>query len=106
MYRVVCRIGCFLALAAVVVSVNAASGQTPPAGRLPALTVLVRHAEKIAVTDDDVPLSNAGMQRAKDLAAVLRGVRFNAVLATSYIRTKATAEPTAAALGSSPRSFR
>jgi broad specificity phosphatase PhoE len=63
--------------------------------------ILVRHAEK-AADEGDPPLSAAGMERAKELARVLAGVKFDAIYATQYIRTKDTAAPTAAALGITP----
>ena len=42
------------------------------------------------------------MERAKELARVLAGVKFDAIYTTQYMRTKGTAAPTAAALGITP----
>ena len=95
-----------LVLAGACVLPNPTKAQTSTANGLPALTVLVRHAEKVRVTDEDVPLSSAGMARADVLAAVLRNIKFSAILATDYMRTIQTAQPTAVALGSNPRSCR
>jgi len=60
--------------------------------------ILVRHAER-ASQEDDSPLSAAGVERAKELARVLAGVKIDAVYATQFQRTKNTAAPIAEALG-------
>lgn len=91
-----------LVLAGACVLPNPTKAQTSTANGLPALTVMVRHAEKVRVTDEDVPLSSAGMARANALAAVLRNIKFSAILATDYMRTIQTAQPTAVALGLKP----
>ena len=69
----------------------------------PAVTtvILVRHAEK-ASQDDDSPLSVTGVERAKELARVLSGVKVDAIYTTQFKRTKDTAIPTADALGLTP----
>src|SRR3990170_2223791 len=69
----------------------------------PAVTtvILVRHAEKVSL-DDDSPLSVTGVERAKELARVLSGVKVDAIYTTQYKRTKDTALPTAEALGVTP----
>jgi 2,3-bisphosphoglycerate-dependent phosphoglycerate mutase len=65
--------------------------------------IFVRHAEKIVTDADDPGLSEAGQQRAEELARqlvdadVVAGV--DAIYATPYRRTEATAQPTATALG-------
>lgn len=56
--------------------------------------ILVRHAEK-AGKSGDVPLSEAGVQRAHELARVLAGVRIDAIYTTPYQRTRQTAAPVA-----------
>ena len=63
--------------------------------------VLSRHAEKAAQTGsmmtNDPDLSTAGMVRANALRDTLKNIRFNAIFATQYKRTKQTAQPTATA---------
>jgi broad specificity phosphatase PhoE len=64
--------------------------------------IFVRHAEKAAEPADDPGLSEAGQQRAAELARqlvdadVVAGV--DAIYSTSYRRTEETAQPVAAAL--------
>lgn len=74
------------------------------AGAGPVTTViLVRHAEK--VTDakvDDVPLSEAGVARARELARVLAAEKIDAIYTTQWLRTRQTAEPAARAKGIEP----
>jgi phosphohistidine phosphatase SixA len=57
--------------------------------------VLVRHAEKAAVaaTEKDPPLSEAGVRRARALAAVLQDVPVAAAFATPFRRTVDTLAP-------------
>lgn len=66
----------------------------------PAVTtvVLVRHAEKV---DDsrDPRLSEAGEERAHELARVLADIPLDAVLSTPFIRTRETARPVANRIG-------
>jgi broad specificity phosphatase PhoE len=66
------------------------------------VVVLVRHAEKAPVEGNDPPLSEAGEARAQTLAQTLRGMRFDAVIATERQRTQATARPVAQAHGLTP----
>jgi broad specificity phosphatase PhoE len=66
------------------------------------VVVLVRHAEKAPVEGNDPPLSEAGEARARTLAETLRGVRFDAVIATERQRTQATARPLAQVQGLTP----
>lgn len=56
---------------------------------------LVRHAEKDTVQKNDPPLTPAGMQRAEDLALLLRKQPVTGVYSTHFVRTLATAQPTA-----------
>jgi 2,3-bisphosphoglycerate-dependent phosphoglycerate mutase len=58
--------------------------------------ILVRHAEKAGATGD-VPLSPAGIDRAKELVRVLAGTSIAAIYVTPYVRTEQTAEPLATA---------
>jgi phosphohistidine phosphatase SixA len=65
--------------------------------------ILVRHAEKAAAAPGammtaDPPLSPAGEQRARDLAALLRDRHVDAILTTQFERTKMTGRPLAEAL--------
>ena len=76
--------------------------QTAGSANAPALTVLVRHADRASAPADDPPLTPAGMKRAEDLAAALHDTRFSAILATDFIRTRDTARPIASALGIVP----
>ena len=59
----------------------------------PSTVVLVRHAEKASQTESDPVLSEAGMQRARDLAAALADARVATVITTQYQRTRLTAAP-------------
>jgi broad specificity phosphatase PhoE len=66
------------------------------------VVVLVRHAEKATVPADDPPLTAAGEARARDLWTAMRDAGVNAVITTQFARTRATAQPTASALGLTP----
>jgi broad specificity phosphatase PhoE len=66
--------------------------------------VVVRHAEKqtvptpgVALNPSDPPLTKRGQVRAEALARALASDRVYAVYATPFIRTQATAQPTATA---------
>jgi len=63
----------------------------PALGAQPATVILVRHAEKASQTETDPVLSEAGTQRAKDLAVALADVGIGSVITTQYQRTKLTA---------------
>ena len=65
---------------------------------------LVRHAEK-ADTSRDPELSEAGRQRASELAQVLRDAHIDHIHSTNYIRTHETAAPSAAMLGLKPELY-
>jgi len=58
---------------------------------------LVRHAEK-ADTGKDPELTDLGMERAQDLARLLKDAGITHVWSTDYKRTRATAEPVATSL--------
>ena len=61
---------------------------------------VVRHAEKQTNTmTSDVPLSDAGMQRAEALKNELKDEKIGTVYSTNYIRTRSTAQPLADAVG-------
>lgn len=59
----------------------------------PTMVLLVRHAEKAVQPADDPPLSEAGTARARALAAALGDARVSAVIVSSRLRTRATAQP-------------
>lgn len=63
-------------------------GDAPPVTTV----ILVRHAEK-AGPEGDVPLNDAGMARAKELARVLAGAGVDVVYSTQWLRARQTAEP-------------
>lgn len=63
--------------------------------------ILVRHAEK-AGPEGDVPLSEAGVARAQELARVLGGAGVTAIYSTPFVRNVKTAEPLAKMLGLEP----
>jgi 2,3-bisphosphoglycerate-dependent phosphoglycerate mutase len=52
--------------------------------------ILVRHAEKDNDGTKNPPLTEAGLERANALAALLRETEVKALYSTDYIRTKAT----------------
>jgi broad specificity phosphatase PhoE len=72
---------------------------TPP--RKLATVIVVRHAEKTGPTGD-VPLNDAGRERAKELARVVSSMDVKAIYVTQYLRTRQTAEPLAEALKIKP----
>jgi phosphohistidine phosphatase SixA len=72
------------------------------AADLPAMVVLVRHADKATTPKDDPQLTPAGAKRAQDLKSVLAGANLTAIITTQWERTKATARPTADAFGLTP----
>ncbi len=65
--------------------------------------LLVRHAEQALVggmMDGDPPLTEEGSHRAKALAGVFKDSGVKAIYVSQYVRSKETAAPLAAALGS------
>lgn len=65
----------------------------------PTVVVVVRHAEKGTTPANDPPLTEAGVARAKALAAALADANVRAVLSTPLARTRETARPSAEARG-------
>jgi len=65
----------------------------------PTVVVIVRHAEKGMTPANDPPLTDAGVARAKALAAVLADADVKAVITTQLVRTRETGRPTAEAHG-------
>jgi broad specificity phosphatase PhoE len=68
----------------------------------PSTLILVRHAEKASQTEADPVLSDAGTQRAKDLAVALADAHVGTIFATQFARTQLTAAPLAAATSKRP----
>jgi broad specificity phosphatase PhoE len=64
--------------------------------------ILVRHAEKAAAPAADPPLTADGEARARALWDAVKDAGVNAVITTQLLRTRATAQPTVAALGVTP----
>ena len=80
----------------------AASKATAGDAGMPALVVLVRHAEKAANPKDDPPLTKAGQERARALVDALKDTRVTAIITSDAQRTRETAQPLAEALGLKP----
>jgi 2,3-bisphosphoglycerate-dependent phosphoglycerate mutase len=61
---------------------------------------IVRHAEKVTTNTmaSDVPLSDAGKQRAEALKNILQKENIKHIFSTNFIRTKSTALPLANAI--------
>jgi broad specificity phosphatase PhoE len=70
-----------------------------PAEAQPAMVILVRHAERASAPAADPVLTDAGTQRATDLAAALAGARITAIVTTHLQRTQLTARPVIEATG-------
>jgi broad specificity phosphatase PhoE len=66
--------------------------------------ILVRHAEEDRVLQD-IPLTDKGSARAKELARVLANVKIDAVFSTDTVRTRSTARPMAEAKSLTPRTY-
>jgi broad specificity phosphatase PhoE len=66
------------------------------------VVILVRHAEKSAAPADDPVLTAEGTTRARALWDAVRGAGIDAIITTNLTRTRATAAPTASALGITP----
>lgn len=70
-----------------------------PAVGQPSMVILVRHAERAASPASDPVLTEAGMQRAADLAAALAGARVTSIITTHLQRTQLTARHVMEAIG-------
>lgn len=101
MHRIVRRA---TALTATLVLWGGASAIAVAQDAAPATTtvILVRHAEKAAEPAGDPPLTSAGQARARALLDAVRHAGVTAVITTQFERTRATAAPTAKALGITP----
>jgi broad specificity phosphatase PhoE len=73
--------------------------ETSGTSGLPALLVLVRHAEFAPEPKGNPPLSPQGIKRAQELASVLKDTRFSAIITSQLLRTRETAQPIVTALG-------
>lgn len=56
---------------------------------------IVRHAEKDTINASDPPLTEAGLQRAQDLAELLKDKNITKVYSTNFVRTRSTVNPVA-----------
>ena len=68
----------------------------------PSTVIVVRHAERATEPANDPLLTDAGTQRAKDLAAALTGAKVTSIITTHLQRTQLTAKPLGDALGLAP----
>ncbi|HVZ49819.1 MAG TPA: histidine phosphatase family protein [Gemmatimonadaceae bacterium] len=85
-----------LAVAGLAVLPVAMPAQAPSA---PTVVIVVRHAEKAAAPAADPPLTDAGVARARALAAAVAAAHVDAVITTQLTRTRETARPAAEARG-------
>jgi broad specificity phosphatase PhoE len=93
----------FHLLALLLATVPALAAAPPAEDKgMPALVVLVRHAEKAAEPADDPPLTPAGLERARALVPALKDAGVTAIIISDTLRSRATAEPLAQALGLLP----
>lgn len=98
----VSRRGLGLALGALLLAAcNQAPPPPPPLAATPSILYLVRHAEK-AGEEGDVPLTEAGTTRARELARVLGEAGVRRIYTTQYRRNVDTAKPLAELLGIAP----
>ena len=56
---------------------------------------LIRHAEKVITEDRNPDLTSIGKLRAEEWAEIFKDINFDLIYSTDYIRTMATAKPTA-----------
>lgn len=91
-------------LMCVAVTAFTSTATTALAGTENTVVFLVRHAER-ADASRDSELSEAGRQRASELARMLRNADIDNIHSTNYIRTRETAAPLAALLGLKPEFY-
>jgi len=75
---------------------------TPQNRPMPALTILIRHADVPDPAGSDPALNGAGRARAKELRHVLGDAHVDSIFVTQFRRTQQTAKPLAAQLGIDP----
>lgn len=63
---------------------------------------VVRHAERAEDGTNDPPISDAGWDRARRIAGMMREARLTHIHTTDYKRTRSTIEPLAGATGVTP----
>ena len=93
-----------IALSALLLTVGrleAASPSPPEARATGTKIILVRHAERVS-PNGDLPLSEAGRERAALLARMLSHTGVTHIFTSEMIRTKETAAPLATQLGLTP----
>lgn len=88
-----CRGGVVVRVIALVFLVSAGAPAMPC--RAQTTVFIVRHAEKGGMPVNNPRLTEAGKERAKELAQMLRSVRLTAVLTSEFERAVETARPTA-----------
>ena len=71
----------------------------------PVVVYLVRHSERAEDGTNDPPISEAGWERSRLLAEMLRDAGLTHIHSTDYIRTRSTGQPTAEATGLSILSY-
>jgi broad specificity phosphatase PhoE len=89
------RFSSLLLVAFIVLPASLASAQ-------PSTVIVVRHAERGTEPANDPLLTEAGAQRAKDLAAALAAANVKSIVTTHLQRTQLTAKPLGDALGLAP----
>ncbi|MEO6333766.1 MAG: phosphoglycerate mutase family protein [Pyrinomonadaceae bacterium] len=80
----------------IILSVLLLAGAIVPLYAQKKTIILVRHAEKADATSQDPDLSEAGKQRAKRLAKIIKRYKPGAIYSTDFKRTRDTAAPIAA----------
>ena len=91
-----------LGIFAIPLGISLVPWNTCVSGEKPTIVLIVRHAEKSAPTGD-IPLSQAGFERAQVLASVLADANLSAIYTGKSIRTVQTAEPLAKRLNLVPQ---
>ena len=89
-----------IAIAGTAMTVSAATTAAP--STTVTTVILVRHAEKDTTQVGDVPLSEAGRRRARELARVLGDAGVTGIVTSQYRRAKDTVVPLAERTGVTP----
>ncbi|MEP6781921.1 MAG: phosphoglycerate mutase family protein [Gemmatimonadaceae bacterium] len=93
------RTSCFALAFVLTISSTLAAATQATAQGVPAMVILVRHAEKTTAGGSDPSISEAGHARADALAAAIADAHVTAIITTTFKRTFETAEPFALAHG-------